>query len=1209
MSQMSLFEVPTEFKDRLEQLKEAGLDRTQAELLLQVELGFALMEYLELDDEPVTAPWAILSGMPLRHPRLQNLTEMERRAIANTRQIVPFSARFAWLGALRSYLRIPLDWRNYGEFTLQNWDTYIIHAAKNLRHQVHQDLYERCLNTNLDFRLRKVKRVETGTTYQFEAKTGEETVIVPVRFTQQQVRNAQIQPLPWFATTRSRTSFSLRISDLELDAAWIDEREEALARQYGWDQTARGHWVDRFRKINFHKVQENGTLFPQEEQILELDGFRNIAGMVASGKTTVSQLFSVNILRHHCDRRITLVVSDVQSAIKLANQINWWFCNDPENEDPVAVPILGRTQRDAHLRSFSASKDYREHRQRGQPHWGERWLGTACPLQGQLKERDFIQLLDGKALKPGIEPCHTLKKMPKSDRSKRRKNLGSSYLCPFFDKCPSQQVYRDMPNARVWITTPGAMAMAGLPRHLELRPIKIGELVNEQSDFVVFDEIETIIKWFDDTYAEEVVLTDGGNSGVFDDIGVKTEQFSKTNRVMPPSTQRWTGAERDAQKAITATLTLLDKQVGHQVLRNWIKRGYFTPNSLLFKFARRLAGLEEFEHPDTSDALSRANARLVQPIVRYFDALLNEDDPLRMQPSSNPNRDPVFRLARLMQEINSTGESASDENIYRACRAWIIEFFPNTERRLARLQTELENRNQSYQQQRRSPNGDEPDSVDTVETLAYRLQFALTIALLDRHTRIVFYEWHNRPTSINDDSPHRRMPAAMLNILPLPPTGRQFGTYYSRGNDDDKRSRYGSNNALTLFAYTNIGRCYILNFHRLLTDFNGQRGPNVLALSGTSYLPDSTSFHVGNPQGVLMPEQGARDAIAQSHFKFLPQFNQKNKSLRISGSPERQKMSLFQEIARSLVGSNGTGHLGQELRELKRLGENDLNNHWRDRDRLLLLVNSYDQARWAANEIRNYWSSKQDVVYHLVPDNIDAYTEDDFDELAKFVKPPDKGALNRADIETFGQTKGEILVAPMNAIGRGFNILNANGKAAFGAVYFLTRPYPHPHDTQAIAQEMNRRALDWADKADFLAWQQGDGIVQRAEKVRQLAARYWRSVEQRSYYKTLRDNQELLAFPRFDLAATTAGLVIQAVGRLLRGGVPFRGYFVDAAWAPKSAARKADPELSELDTEETSLLVAMLLRICDYASEENTVGNALYKPLADALEGIEDLHW
>ncbi len=63
------------------------------------------------------------------------------------------------------------------------------------------------------------------------------------------------------------------------------------------------------------------------------------------------------------------------------------------------------------------------------------------------------------------------------------------------------------------------------------------------------------------------------------------------------------------------------KQVGHQFLRNWIKRGYFTPNSLLFEFARRLAGLEEFEPSDTSEAVSRANTQLVEPIVRYFDAL------------------------------------------------------------------------------------------------------------------------------------------------------------------------------------------------------------------------------------------------------------------------------------------------------------------------------------------------------------------------------------------------------------------------------------------------------------------------------------------------------------------------------------------------------------------------------------------------------------
>ncbi|MEH1971159.1 hypothetical protein [Nostoc sp.] len=154
-----------------------------------------------------------------------------------------------------------------------------------------------------------------------------------------------------------------------------------------------------------------------------------------------------------------------------------------------------------------------------------------------------------------------------------------------------------------------------------------------------------------------------------------------------------------------------------------------------------------------------------------------------------------------------------------------------------------------------------------------------------------------------------------------------------------------------MFAYTNIGRCYVLNFHRLLTDLDGLRGPNVLALSGTSYLRDSIQFHVGNPQGILMPEPSATEAIAQSRFKFLPQLNRKDEPIRISGTPERQKMGMFKEMAQALVGNNGSGHLGQELEELKQLGESDP-DFWQDRERFLLLVNSYDQARWVADEIR-----------------------------------------------------------------------------------------------------------------------------------------------------------------------------------------------------------------------------------------------------------------
>lgn len=525
MRQGNQFVPPSSFNTRVKELEERGLKRQLAELLLQVELGFVLMEFLHLDDEPVTSVWAILSQMPLRHPRLQNLTEAQRQAIANARQIIPYSARFSWLSALRSYIQdLPAEHRNYRLTVehLQDLEQRIVNACKDLQHPIHQNLYERCLSTQLDFDLRKYEQVEADTNYQFEASTGQETVTVPINFTQEQLEGRQPVSLPWFPSACSRAPFLLNIGDLYDDAVYLDEREQALAQRFGWRETDKGKWVNRFHKISFHKIQEDGALGDRNIDLLELDGFVHLAGMVASGKTTLSLLLAVHILRHHPDLRLTLVVGDVQSALRLANQINWWFHDNPENDDPVALPLLGRSKRDAHLRAFYASKDYQDHCQREQPHWGDRWLGTACPLQGLLEPSKIGEYLDGKPIILGAEPCHLLRKAAPSGR-KRNNTPGKPHLCPFFGNCPSQQASRDMPIARIWITTPGAMAMAGLPRHLELRRIKLGELVYEQSNIVIFDEADTIIKWFDDIYAEAVTLTNG-KDGVFDTVNIKTEQ-------------------------------------------------------------------------------------------------------------------------------------------------------------------------------------------------------------------------------------------------------------------------------------------------------------------------------------------------------------------------------------------------------------------------------------------------------------------------------------------------------------------------------------------------------------------------------------------------------------------------------------------------------------------------------------------------------------
>jgi hypothetical protein len=270
-------------------------------------------------------------------------------------------------------------------------------------------------------------------------------------------------------------------------------------------------------------------------------------------------------------------------------------------------------------------------------------------------------------------------------------------------------------------------------------------------------------------------------------------------------------------------------------------------------------------------------------------------------------------------------------------------------------------------------------------------------------------------------------------------------------------------------------------------------------------------------------------------------------------------------------------------------------DYWADRERLLLIVNSYDQARWAYQELR-FSEIYQGEICYLERNNAGR------DEVVIDID----AVVYRSDIEDFarpdGKYNGKILIAPMQAIGRGYNILNRYGKAAFGAIYFLTRPMPYPADTQALARELNRRTLDWYQRTSLSIWQE-PLIYKQALALREKATEYWRKAELRGYYtqfdhEDTYNDQKFSESERFDLAATTAGHIIQACGRLLRGGVPFHAFFVDAAWAPEIARKQAVAERSR-----TSLLTAMFEVLQLYVQDQT--GSALYAPIVEALKDID----
>jgi hypothetical protein len=1172
-------------------------------LLLQVELGLHLIERLGLFDEPITVLWGLLSNDPLPHPRLRSLDAQQRHELANARILLPFAGRFSWEHALQTYAAIDEQWRCYRVWP----DDLETQKVVNLRsHEERLSVYDKALEEILPFAQRTNKPAGEGQ-YFFDAITEQGKRVVAVDIDKEYADMATIS-LPWFSEPRSRQPLEYTQDDFRNIARGIED----LRQRRGLSSALGSHrsWLELVDKVlGYRAILPDGSLAEQNKVSLYIDGHAYVIGAVAAGKSTIAKLILADAALHpEKERRVTLVVSDTMSALNVANEFNTLFCKP--GEPPVAVPLIGRSTRDQHLQRFYRSSKLRS------TYWALRWLNPACPLQALATNTEFF------CVRPGQEPCESLY-LPLDEPSQRK----TYHFCPLFAVCPGKQQYRDMPTACIWITTPGALGKSSVPSQLEKRKVSLTEIIYEQSDLVIFDEADTVQEWFDNLFAEEVVLTNGSN-GLLDMEDVETALALIPHRIQPPSTRRWVEAERHSLISISNILSCLTDREQGPMLRHWIERNYFTALTLAYKLLWRLLGLPKWEECQ-GQAREEAMARM-KPLIAFFDTL-NQKDPLTIKrPVNKPQNDPVYRLALIMRTLLAAGDSTHNPIVAQECQAWILDFIPGIKQTIQKFHQELEEWHTSSSQKRKMAGAEPPDPPDTLETLALRLEFVLNVMILDRNIRIVFYEWYNKPyiisTDLNDNS-LKSAPDNMLDVLPIPPTGRVFGIYYSKSLEigQSEMPKREQSSGLSIFSYSNIGRWYTMYFHKLFSELDQKHGPHVLSLSGTSWLPHSSRWHIDiPPQGILEPPREARKAIQQSVFSYIPQYKRigkktqkgKPRKKRIQGnsadsdqealepifiSGTDKKMQPIKDLMRALASDqNGQqSPLREELAGLRRLGQLEP-DYWADRERLLLIVNSYDQARWAYDELK-FSEIYQGEIRYLEQSNT-SRDEDDTDVAAY----RSAEAVYRSDIEDFarpgGKNDGKILIAPLQAIGRGYNILNQYGKAAFGAIYFLTRPMPYPSDTQALARELNRRTLDWCQRENLPIWQE-QLIYNQALALREKAAAYWRKAELRTYYTLLEHedtygDQQYSESELFDLAATTVGYIIQACGRLLRGGVPFHAFFVDAAWAPEIARKKATAESSR-----TSLLTAMFEVLQLYVQDQ--AGAALYAPIVKALEGID----
>ena len=120
-------------------------------------------------------------------------------------------------------------------------------------------------------------------------------------------------------------------------------------------------------------------------------------------------------------------------------------------------------------------------------------------------------------------------------------------------------------------------------------------------------------------------------------------------------------------------------------------------------------------------------------------------------------------------------------------------------------------------------------------------------------------------------------------------------------------------------------------------------------------------------------------------------------------------------------------------------------------------------------------------------------------------------------------------------------------------------------------------------------------------KFRALARRRWQRLLTRTLAWSSLPEDEKTSFTWDQLV-----VIWQVIGRLVRGGVPARAVFVDAAFSPNEAG------LMATDTPATSLLLSMRSVLEPYFTDDPSVTEidrslvgALYEPLYRALAEID----
>lgn len=1200
-------------------------------LLCQVELGLRLLETLG-PGQAADGAWVLLGGYPFASTAGMVRTPSDQLALTAARHLLwPMRRRRLWQQSLESYRRLPEQLRGYRVPVEGGPARRVAHAVAAHRF----DIYDNALGRIPDFAKNPLPYAGEGT-HRFKERRRYSSVTVPPELA--------FAPAPGhdLATPRPGPGGVIEVPLAQLDdtAEWMDAEEERLGR-------SPGQWRERLSRLELDGRTADGTDFERAEA-LTLDGLTHLVGMVGAGKSTLMTLLAV--WAHRRNLRTTLVVGDVAEQLSLTQLLQGLGLR--------AALVQGSTTRPKHTQRLHrrlaarGERSLLDHTDRTFVH-----LSTACPLDA-LRALETVE-----PLRFADAPCGVLHPVdrtadevdqeedarshsarvtrelqrargvrpdggaggsagPAPGDTEEMEAPGNPHACPLWSACPRHSSSRDLVDALIWVANPASLVQTAVPRQLNAERLRYLELACLRSDIVVVDEADRVQMQLDQMFAPTATLVTTGPESWLDRL--QTHEISELSRqgrlqLSDQDVERWSSALDVVGSAADRLYAML---IGGPALREWAQIDYFSPWTLQ---ERLLNAWYPLPHPATEDDGTASEAELYDDeealhhahetpptpedipwaacrdrLTKVFDVF--RDDPLG---DRGPYGTPADDLARLAHDILHTLHEQRTRGRVRALLDTLLDGAPKPCERPSLPGEALRNESEF--------------SEEWLELNAARMEFTLVLAALHQRLDRVTFLWPQVEAALRlDPGEHeltRLPPLDYAPLLPESPMGNVLGFQFLLDERDGREGR--RTGTLRFFRCAGVGRELLLSLPQLGADSDrGTDGPNVLLMSGTSWAGTSTRAHVVTPvQAVLKPQPEALRSIGKTVFRTEFMYDDAGQPIRISGQDRKDREDVLRVLVEKLAGGRldrTPSPLQNELAQIPDLR----------RRRALLLVGSYREAAVVAARLSEM-SAWRDRVRVLAAD--DAALEASLASEAESKGSATAPAVRRGDLAAFAEDiRAQILVAPLLAVERGHNILTVplspgeERVAAFGTVLFLVRPHPRPDDLFLSVFAVN----DWAARfirnhprltGGTFAELVGDGTdLDGAGSAFRTAARgVWRRLLSRSYMYSRLSDAEKESFA-WDQLVT----LWQVIGRLVRGGVPARVVFVDAAFAPRLAAAggRASEEPRPRWQRDPGLLVRLRDVLAPYFAPgpgvwadpaDPSLVRLLYRPLYDALCGID----